>query len=132
SAQAIHLSGSQTRARNLSITAGNGDITLSSATVAASQTFTVNTSQALRTEQAHVSANQINANAHDVSNVKGEITQTGNGDLAFTLPGHLDNTQGRIATNSTHLNIAAATLTNTDGTLEHAGTGAFKINTTLL
>lgn len=126
-AQAIDLSGSQTSAANLNLAASQADIGLTGATVSVSQTLTANAAQTLRTDQATVSATQISAGAHDLSNVQGEIVQTGSGGMTLALPGNLDNTQGRIATNSTNLNLAAATLTNTDGQLEHAGTGALTI-----
>jgi filamentous hemagglutinin len=132
SAQAINLTGSQTSARNLTATASSGDINLASATVAVGQTLTANASQTLRTDNASISATQINAAAHDLSNVQGAIVQTGSGDLTLNLPGTLNNAQGRIATNSANLNLTAATLTNTDGKLEHAGTGALTINASTL
>ena len=127
-AQAVDISRSQTSARNLSVTASGGDINLANATIAASQTLTANAKQTLRTDGANVSANQINATANDLSNVQGEIVQSGSGDMALNLPGNLDNTQGRIASNSINVNIAANTLTNTYGNLEHAGTGTLAIN----
>ncbi len=131
-AQAIDLTGSQTSGADLRLSASQGDIDLTGATVAASQTLTANASQTLRTDQATLSAMQINASAHDLSNVQGEIVQVGSGDLVLNLPGNLDNTQGRIATNSQNFNLAAATLTNTDGQLEHASTGTFKIEAATL
>lgn len=131
-AQGIDLSGSQTSARNSAVTANNGDVNLGSATVTASQALTANASQTLRTDGANVSANQINANAHDLSNVQGQIVQTGSGDMALNLPGNLDNTGGRIASNSANVNISADTLTNIDGALEHAGTGTLDINANTL
>ncbi|MDP2065518.1 MAG: filamentous hemagglutinin N-terminal domain-containing protein, partial [Burkholderiaceae bacterium] len=126
-ARHIDLSGSQTSARNLSVAASNGTVNLAGATVTANQTLNASASQTLRTDGANVSAPQILAAAHDLSNVQGVIVQTGSGDLTLNLPGTLDNTQGRIAANSANLNLAAATLINTDGRLEHAGTGALTI-----
>ena len=131
-AQAIDLTGSQTSASDLHLSASQGDIDLSGATIAASQTLTANASQTLRTDQVTLSATQINASAHDLSNVQGEIVQVGSGDLTLNLPGSLDNTQGRIATNSDNLNLAAATLANTGGMLEHAGNGRFQIGVDVL
>lgn len=131
-AQAIDLSGSQTSASDLHLSASQGDIDLTGATIAASQTLTANASQTLRTDQATLSAAQINASAHDLSNVQGEIVQVGNGELMLNLPGNLDNTQGRIATNSQDFNLAAATLINADGMLEHAGAGTFRIEAATL
>lgn len=131
-AQTINLSGSQTSAANLNLNASQGDINLTGATVAVGQTLNATASQTLLTDQARLSATQINAGAHDLSNVQGEIVQTGTGDLTLNLPGSLDNTQGRIATNSQNFRLTAATLTNTDGRLEHAGTGSFKIEAATL
>ena len=130
-AQAIDLSGSQTSASDLHLSASQGDIDLTGASVAASQTLTVDADQTLRTDQATLSAAQINARAHDLSNVQGEIVQIGSGGMTLALPGNLDNTQGRIATNSDNLDLAAATLTNTGGTFEHAGNGIFRIEATI-
>jgi filamentous hemagglutinin len=131
-AQAVDLSGSQTSANNLQVTATNGDVNMSGASIAASQNLTASTTQALRTDQATVSAAQINVTANSLSNVKGSIVQVGSGDLSLTLPGGLDNTQGRIATNSSNISITAPTITNAGGSLEHAGTGSFAVNVTLL
>lgn len=131
-AQAINLSGSQTSGADLHLSASQGDIDLTGANVAASQTLAINASQTLRIDQATLSATQINASAHDLSNVQGEIVQVGSGGMTLALPGNLDNTQGRIATNSDNLDLDAATLTNTGGTFEHAGTGVFTIAATTL
>lgn len=131
-AQAVDLSGSQTSARHLYVTASSGDINLANATLAASQTLTTFAAQTLRTDRSQVSANHINASAHNLSNVQGQIVQTGSGDMALNLPGNLDNTEGRIASNSANVSIGADTLGNTGGTLEHAGTGTLSINANML
>ncbi len=52
--------------------------------------------------------------------------------MALNLPGNLNNTEGRIASNSVNMNISADTLTNTDGTLEHAGTSTLAVNVNTL
>jgi filamentous hemagglutinin len=128
--KAIDLSGSQTSAGNLNLAASQADVNLTGAIVSASQTLTANAGQTLRADQASLSAWQINAAAHDLSNVQGEIVQVGSGDMTLALLGNLDNSQGRIATNSANLNLGAVTLTNTGGSLEHAGTGALTIAAT--
>ena len=129
SAQAINLTNSQSSGKNIHLSAGNGDVNLTGASIAVSQTLTATSSQTLRTDQASVSAAQINVTAQNLSNVKGEIVQVGTGDMALNLPGTLDNTEGWIATNSQNVNVTAATLTNTKGALEHAGSGTLAINT---
>uniref|UniRef100_UPI00055019AA hemagglutinin repeat-containing protein n=1 Tax=Andreprevotia chitinilytica TaxID=396808 RepID=UPI00055019AA len=79
-----------------------------------------------------VSANQLNLAAHDLSNVSGNLTQTGSGDSAILLAGNLDNTSGRIASNGNNLTLGAQTLTNSNGTIEHVGTGTLAITATTL
>jgi len=125
-AQAINLSDSQTSASNLDLNANQGDIILTGATIAASQTLRVNAIHTLRTDQAVLSASQINVSSHDLSNVSGQIIQVGSGELTLRLPGSLDNSQGRIVTNSQNLNLSAVTLTNSDGVI--IGKGDVAIN----
>jgi filamentous hemagglutinin len=131
-AQAINLAGSQTSAQNLDLHATQGDLDLRTATVSVVQGVTANAAQTLRTDQAQVTANQVNIAAHDLSNVHGSILQVGTGDMLLNLPGQLDNTQGRIATNSQNLTLSAGTITNTNGALEHAGTGNFTLTANTL
>ncbi|HTN65155.1 MAG TPA: S-layer family protein, partial [Burkholderiaceae bacterium] len=102
-------------AGHLSLDAASGDINASGATLAA-QTLTAHAGQTLRTDQARVLAGQIQVNAHDLSNIQGEIVQVGTGNLMLTLHGTLDNTQGLIAADQT---LASKTLaiTNTGGTM---------------
>jgi len=134
-AQSLDLSGSSTVGRNLTLTASNGNLNTAGAILAANGTFTASTTQTLITDAAKVSANQINLAAHDLSNVAGELVQTGTGDTTINLAGDLNNNQGRIATNSNNLTLAAQTLTNTSGngnqaSIEHAGTGKLGIMAT--
>ena len=128
SGAAIDLTGSQTAANNVNLTAGGGDIDSSRATVSATQTLAANASGTLRTDGAAVSADRLSFAAHDLSNVQGNVVQTGASDLSIQLPGQFDNANGRIATNSDNLSIGAQTLTNTDGHIEHAGTGTLALN----
>ncbi|MRR52105.1 MAG: S-layer family protein, partial [Rhodocyclaceae bacterium] len=127
-AKAIDLTGGRTTASNLNLTASLGDINLTGATIGATGLLTAAASRTLRTDQAKIAAVQINPTAHDLSNVQGEIVQTGAGDLTITLPGNLDNTLGRIASNSNNLTLNAVTITNSDSRLEHAGPGILHID----
>ncbi|MBI2308036.1 MAG: hemagglutinin repeat-containing protein, partial [Rhodocyclales bacterium] len=65
--------------------------------------------------------------AHELSNRGGSLQLTGNADLGVRLAGDLDNTAGLIATNGANLTLAAATLTNADGRIEHAGSGTLTV-----
>ncbi|HWV14976.1 MAG TPA: hemagglutinin repeat-containing protein [Cellvibrio sp.] len=128
-AKTLDLSGNDNSADNLTLTAIEGDITLTGATLATSHTLTANTTQTLRTDQAKVSALQLALNARNLINVQGELAQVGDGDLALHLAGTLNNDQGRIATNSQNLSIKAAAVTNASGKLEHAGSGELSLET---
>lgn len=127
-AQSLDLTGSQTIGRNLTFTASNGDLDTTSTSISATGALSASTTQTLITDNAEVSVIQLNVAAHDLSNVAGELIQTGAGDSTINLAGSLNNTQGRIATNSANLALGAQTFTNTNGIIEHAGDGTFIIN----
>ncbi|MFP5350106.1 MAG: filamentous hemagglutinin N-terminal domain-containing protein, partial [Gammaproteobacteria bacterium] len=123
SAQSLDLSGSETHGQNLHLHATTGDIDITGATVAANQTLTANAAQTLRTDRAHVEATQLEASAQNLSNIGGQILQTGTGALTLTVAGIADNTQGLISATQTatlaDANPAnkALAITNTGGML---------------
>ncbi|WP_232520322.1 hemagglutinin repeat-containing protein [Ralstonia solanacearum] len=127
-AAAISLADSRTAARNITLTASSGDLDASRATISATQAGTANAAGTLRTDGANVSADRLALTAHDLSNVQGQLVQTGASDLSIRLPGQLDNTGGRIAANSANLSLGAQTLVNTGGRIEHAGTGTLAMD----
>ncbi|MGA4213175.1 hemagglutinin repeat-containing protein [Ralstonia nicotianae] len=127
-AASINLADSRTAARNITLTASSGDLDASRATLSASQAWTANAAGTLRTDGANASADRLALTAHDLSNAQGQLVQTGASDLSIQLPGQLDNTGGRIATNSANLSLGAQTLVNTGGRIEHAGTGTLAMN----
>ncbi|MDD7791346.1 hemagglutinin repeat-containing protein [Ralstonia pseudosolanacearum] len=127
-AASISLTDSRTAARNITLTASGGDLDASRATLSASQAWTANAAGTLRTDGANASADRLALTAHDLSNAQGQLVQTGASDLSIQLPGQLDNTGGRIATNSANLSLGAQTLVNTGGRIEHAGTGTLAMN----
>ncbi|WP_247312405.1 filamentous hemagglutinin N-terminal domain-containing protein, partial [Ralstonia pseudosolanacearum] len=128
SAASINLADSRTSARNLTLTASGGDLDASRATLSAAQAWTANAAGTLRTDGANASADRLALTAHDLSNAQGQLVQAGASDLSIQLPGQLDNTGGRIATNSANLSLGAQTLVNTGGRIEHAGTGTLAMN----
>jgi filamentous hemagglutinin len=69
-------------------------------------------------------------NTNSIINDHGEIKLLNAQDLNISLSGNLDNTAGTIAANSNTLNLTANHITNTDGTLTHAGTGELTLNST--
>ncbi len=128
----VDLTGGQASARNISITATAGDVDASRATLVAAQALTVSAAGTLRTDAANAAADRLQLSAHDFSNVRGQWVQTGTSDLSIQLPGRLDNTEGRIATNSANVALGGQTLQNTGGRIEHAGSGGLLINVTEL
>jgi len=103
------------------LTATTGDIDLSESTLSVSGTLNVSTTQALTTDKASVTANQLNITANRLSNKEGELLQSGTTALTLDLQGGLDNTDGRIETNSA-LTLTTPTLNNTDGRIAAADT----------
>ena len=126
----LDLSGSQTSAVNLALTASAGNLNASHATLVAAQTLSASSTQTLTTDGAVLSAHQLNLGAHDLSNVGGQLLQTGTGDMALQVTDTLDNSHGVIASNSQNLVLSAQTLTNAGGQIQHAGTGTLSISTT--
>ncbi|MHC6085801.1 two-partner secretion domain-containing protein [Ralstonia solanacearum] len=118
SAAALSFADSRTAARNVTLTAGSGDLDASRATVSATQAWTANAAGTLRTDGANVSADRLTATAHDLSNVQGQLIQTGASDLSIQLPGQLDNTGGRIEHAGTGtLSMAVGTLNGERGVI---------------
>ena len=126
-ARQLDLSGAQVSGGNVSLGASAGDLDASRAQVSARDRLQLDAAQTVRSDAAQLTGQQLGVNAHDLSNVGGQIMQLGSGDLAISLPGALDNTQGVIATNSQALRLQAASLSNQDGQIQHPGTGALEI-----
>ncbi|WP_181007079.1 hemagglutinin repeat-containing protein [Pseudomonas syringae] len=123
----LDLSGSQTQGRNVTLTANNGDANLSGSKVDASQTLTASATKTLRTDSATVNADNLQLNASDLSNVGGELVQTGVADTSIKAAGTLDNRSGRIASNADNARLSASHVDNRSGTIEHAGKGSLSI-----
>ncbi|MDN2672281.1 filamentous hemagglutinin N-terminal domain-containing protein [Janthinobacterium sp. SUN026] len=127
----VDLSGSQTGAANIAITANTGDVVTNKAVISASNVLAItanaNNAQSLVNSQGQLVAGQLQLNVANLNNASGEIVQTGTGDTVITT-GKLDNTAGRIAANSANLALNATVLTNVNGKLEHAGAGVLAIN----
>ncbi|CAN7526787.1 two-partner secretion domain-containing protein [Variovorax sp. LjRoot178] len=123
---------STTSAANVALTATQGNITTSGATVVTPGTLSVTANaqpgQTLVNDAGILNAGQLDIRASNIANTHGgEIVQTGTGATAIATSGAIDNTHGRIATNGQDLSLSAATFTNTVGKIEHAGTGTLSI-----
>jgi len=115
-AGALDLSDSQTSAAQVTLTSRQGDVDVSRARVAAKGTLTATAAKVLRTDGAKVSAAQVGIKAGQLSNVKGEVLQSGPSLTSIDLQGALDNSQGVIASQGA-LKITAASLSNYQGSL---------------
>ncbi|MCP1443229.1 filamentous hemagglutinin [Pseudomonas sp. GGS8] len=115
-AGALDLSDSQTSAAQVTLTSRQGDVDVSRARVAAKGTLTATAAKVLRTDGAKVSAAQVGIKAGQLSNVKGEVLQSGLSLTSIDLQGALDNSQGVIASQGT-LKVTAASLNNYQGSL---------------
>lgn len=126
-ASTVDISGSQSSGANIGLAASQGDVTAAGATLATPGTLAVtandNGAQSFSNDGAQTTANALQINTHNLSNVGGTLQQTGNGDLAIQLPGRFNNRNGIVISNGSNFALAASSLDNTDGTLGLAGTG---------
>ncbi|WP_387490371.1 filamentous hemagglutinin N-terminal domain-containing protein [Photorhabdus sp. RM96S] len=146
----IDLSGSQTSANNIQLTASQQEISTANATVTADR-FTAKTPGQFNNDGGTLVAREINLTTPDLSNKQGKINQTGNSELVLntqTLSNHsgiilnegkrlaittgnLDNRHGKIANNGDDLNLTVhKEANNTEGgIIQLAGKGKLSLNT---
>jgi len=126
----VNVASGQLSGHNLSLSASAGDVNATGATLVASQTLIASTAQTLRTDGAVLSAGQLVLRARDLSNVSGQLVQTGNVDLALNFGGNLDNTSGTIATNG-DLALSTTALNNTLGNITSNQSASLNTSTRL-
>ena len=131
-ADSLSLAGSQTATRQLDLLARRGDIDASAARIGVDESLQARSTGTLRSDAAHVSAARLQISAENLSNRAGSLVQTGPTALAVTLPGSLDNQGGYIASAGTAFDLAATTVANADGRIEHTGSGTFALSVTTL
>src|SRR5471032_3116496 len=120
----LDVTAAQISGANVSLGASAGNLDASHAQLSAKASLQLGAAGTVRSDAAQVTGQKLLITAHYLSNVGGQLTQLGTDDLAIELPGSLDNTRGTIATNSQALRLQAANLSNQDGLIQHAGTGA--------
>ncbi|MEJ8856665.1 filamentous hemagglutinin N-terminal domain-containing protein [Variovorax robiniae] len=128
----VDLSNSKTSAANIALTATQGNVTTSDATLTTPGTLAITANaqpgQTLANSGGKLNAGRIDLNAVNIANTHGgQIEQAGTGTQRIATTGNIDNTGGRIASNAQDFGVQAATLTNTGGTIEHAGTGTLNV-----
>jgi filamentous hemagglutinin len=113
----LNLAGSQSSANNISLNAADGGIDASDATLIAGQKLSVSTGATLRTDRAVISGGQFDLRAKDLSNLNGNLLQSGSGgDSTITLSGKLSNGSGGIGSNG-GLRISAQSVDNQAGSI---------------
>jgi filamentous hemagglutinin len=130
SGASVDVSGSQAGATGVAFSASEGNVTTSDAAIVASGMLAIQASQTLANARGTLSAGQLEVQVANLDNKQGTVIQSGAGDTRIVLTsadGRFDNTEGRIAVNSASLTLGAGTLVNTDGRVEHAGTGTLSI-----
>lgn len=131
---AVNLTGGTAYAgHTAAITATTGSIDNTGATLEAKDTAKLtavngsvinnkNTTQLAGT----IRAGQLDITAKTIRNQGGALIQYGTGDTAITTTA-FDNTGGQLATNGTNLTLNANTILNTNGQIQHAGTGVLSL-----
>ncbi|MDR7378434.1 filamentous hemagglutinin [Rhodoferax ferrireducens] len=112
----LDLAGSQTSATSLALSATAGTLNATGAKLLAAQTLGASSTQTLVTNGATVSAQQIQLGAQALSNVGGNIVQTGSGDFHLNLAGSFNNSGGVLQT-AGRATIAAQSLDNANGSI---------------
>jgi filamentous hemagglutinin len=133
----VDLSGSQTGAANISVTATQGNVKTSDKAKVVTPgalriTANAQADQALLNDAGVLNAGRLNLRVSNIVNTRGgEIVQTGAEATTLAVSGILNNDGGRIASNGRDLTLSAARLGNAGGVVEHAGeharTGTLRI-----
>ncbi|CUH96605.1 hypothetical protein P22_2695 [Propionispora sp. 2/2-37] len=108
------------------ITATVGDMDNSGGKLTANDSLTIVAANTLVNDAAETRANQLQLTAKDITNRSGLLAQYGQSDFVLNT-GKLDNTGGEIAANSGNLAINASELDNSQGQIQHAGSGKLSV-----
>lgn len=127
-ADSLDLSHSRTQAAEINLTARNGDLDLSASQVDSAGNLQASASGTLRSDAAKVGAEHLALSARHLSNVGGELLQSGTTASTLKASDSLDNSAGRIASNAQTLSLEAQTLNNQGGKVEHAGDGSLALS----
>jgi filamentous hemagglutinin len=126
-AASLDVSQSRQQATRILMQATTGDLQAAGSRILAAQTLHMQTAQTLITDRAQLQADALTLQAQALSNVAGQLSQTGQGDQSLTLQGELNNTAGTIYSAARHLSILAQNIDNTAGQILHTGQGTLDI-----
>lgn len=127
-AASLDLTSSRQQAKTLQLHATTGDLQAQGSQLLATETMNLQTGRTLTTDGARVQASSLGIHANALSNVGGQIIQSGGSDQTIALQEDLDNSAGLIQTAAGNLSIAARNIDNTAGQLLHAGGGGFNLS----
>lgn len=117
----LDATGSLTQAKNITLNAGQGDISTASAQVVANERLSVTTSGTLDNSSGLLAADRVMLTAKKLQNQKGQISQSGTQALELTQRDGIDNRNGTIAANAA-ISLNAAALDNRKGILASEAT----------
>lgn len=124
----LDATGSLTQAKNITLNAGQGDISTASAQVVANDRLSVTTSGTLDNSNGLLAADRVTLTAKKLQNQKGQISQSGTQALDLTHRDGIDNRGGTIAANAA-ISLNAAALDNRKGQILAADGGSLSVQT---
>lgn len=117
----IDFDNSVTQGGDVEITASTGDISTKEATVMASGTLLLNSTQgSINNQKGDISAGALNVQSLRLNNSDGILTQTGRQGFTLNVTDRIDNTRGRLAGNANTMVIDTNILDNNNGNITHA------------
>ncbi|HAF4830630.1 TPA: filamentous hemagglutinin N-terminal domain-containing protein [Salmonella enterica] len=115
-------------ARNLSLSAGTGSLSLRYSHLQAKNTLSLTSPASVVADSGQLQAAGLQLTTPDLSAANGVLTQTGEGDLTLNVSRQMDLTGGLLATNSRNLTLSTRALALAGGRIVHAGAGAFRLS----
>jgi filamentous hemagglutinin len=124
----LDISQSALQAATAQLQARTGALKASGSQLLVKDRLELQTPQAFTTDGAKVQAGTLSITANSLSNVAGQLVQSGSADQAIALQGILNNSAGIIQSAANNFDISALSVDNTAGQLLHAGTGTFSLS----
>ncbi|MCP1116191.1 hemagglutinin repeat-containing protein [Enterobacter bugandensis] len=124
----LDASGSLTQAKNITLNAGQGDISTTSAQIVANDRLSVTTYGTLDNSSGLLAADRVTLTAKKLQNQKGQISQSGTQTLELNHRDGIDNRDGTIAANAA-VTLSAAALDNRKGQILAADAGSLSLQT---
>ncbi|MBD2826942.1 hemagglutinin repeat-containing protein, partial [Xenorhabdus szentirmaii] len=127
-AKNLSLRGSQTEGNDLTLTSATR-LNLQDAYLSANKAMTLSAPEWIDNQRGELNAETLVLNSQQLLNNAGRITQTGQHSLRLEHAAGIENNGGTIASSGQDLILKAKTVANQKGTLAHAGTGVFSVDT---